>query len=279
LAVGCGTKIKVDVDLNGTTGDALVDAFFARGVVEDQLFFENEDFDGDGNLDVDEDVDLDFNLDVDEDLNDNGILDANEVDVDGDGNLDLVNEDLDGDGSLDFINEDINGNGVLDENAIVDLNEDGVSDENDIATFSALFIIASSGEVSCDAAAEAVANEDDVLLDGTVLNTIVLQSTIGGGPNALVEGATIEGIDEDFNEIFSFSLFGEFQNGDEVIFAFSDNDTLTINQLSDTLSFDLTTTLFDENDNEFPLTASLKNVVECEALSDELQKIVEAGDL
>ncbi len=48
-----------------------------------------------------EDRDDDGHLDVDEDLNDNGIRDGGEADVDGDGHLDTVAEDLNLDGNLD----------------------------------------------------------------------------------------------------------------------------------------------------------------------------------
>jgi hypothetical protein len=82
-----------------------------------------EDLNGNGILDF-EDVNLDGVFDTSEDLNFDGILAVNE-DLNGNGFLD-IGEDLNGNGTLDTMSEDTNSNRLLDLND--DLDNDGVFD-------------------------------------------------------------------------------------------------------------------------------------------------------
>jgi hypothetical protein len=106
--------------LDSNTGDAI--QLTADGGILNAANL-GEDLNGNGILDFD-DVNLDGVFDTSEDLNFDGILALNE-DINGNGTLD-IGEDSNGNGVLDTNDEDANGNGFLDLND--DLDNDGVFD-------------------------------------------------------------------------------------------------------------------------------------------------------
>jgi hypothetical protein len=279
LAVGCGAKVAADIDVNGATGDALTEAFFAAGVRENLPGLVSEDVDGDGNLDVAEDLDGDGNLDAAEDLNANGVLDNGE-DLDGDGNLDAA-EDQDGDGNLDLSDEDLNANGQIDASE-VDINRDGVIDEQDNVTQSVFVLIASGGAVGCEAFADAFDGGADLEVDDTVLFAIGAQVGIGPNiPNAFSAGNVVEVEQAATESITLISAFAELEGGDAVAGkSAADEDgtsVLTIDKLGGRLSASLTATLVGDDGAEFSLSAEFKRVENCRALSDKLQGALDTG--
>ena len=110
----------VNNTLDSNTGDAI--QLTANGGILNAANL-GEDLNGNGVLDFD-DVNLDGVFDRSEDLNFDGILALNE-DINGNGILD-IGEDSNGNGVLDTDDEDTNGNGLLDLND--DRDNDGVFD-------------------------------------------------------------------------------------------------------------------------------------------------------
>lgn len=242
-AVACGDA-KIDFALEDVSGRVISDVFFGAAVIENQPFF------------IDEDRDNDGNLDVEEDLNDNNIIDEGE-DVDGDGFLDS--------------NEDSNGNGVNDASPIDD-NGDGVIDELDSNTRVSIFIVGTTGAITCD---DIVANiVDNVPLpDDTVFSLSLFQSAKGGIPNAFISGATVEERLVTNDTISMTSFFGNAIDGELVPTAFTvsaANETLAIEEIGDVLVGQFDGALIVPNGDRIPLSASFRGVQECESLSEVL---------
>jgi hypothetical protein len=254
LAIGCGAKIAVDVDLNGTTGDALKEAFFATAARVNQPTVRSEDRDDDGNLDVDEDA------------NGNGLLD------DG--------EDLDGDGKLDILDEDTNDNGALDI-IEVDTNGDGAVDASDNSTQAVFLLVASGGEVSCDNFLGLLANDGSFSGDDTLFAAFGFQDFASAGDNTFSAGNTAAPFfDEDRGDfVFTSSLFGAIEDGRNGVNFGDDteNTTITFDQLDDELSATITATLIDGERDRIPLTAKLRRIGECAAMSASFQADLDEG--
>lgn len=276
VLVGCDPAPQVDVDLevNGASGDALTEAFFGFASLQGEFVSIPEDFDGDGNLDLDEDLDNDFNLDVAEDLNGNGVLDIGE-DADKDGNLDL-DEDLDGDGNLD-INEDLNENGILDD-FIFDLNEDGQIDDQDVLQRASLFVVATSGEVDCESFTDLV-QSGIPLIEGTSLTFEVNEFVVGADrASNLVAGQTITAVDDSVRVVEILAEFGQVENGvpvDDSFASGSDELTLSILAFDEALSLSLDGVMDGDLGASFPIRAELTRMENCPPLSALLQASLE----
>ncbi|QTH63990.1 Ig-like domain-containing protein [Psychrosphaera ytuae] len=167
VAGACDINDPNNVDLNNDGNLDVGEDRNCNGVLDpgedvdgDGVLDLTEDLDGDGDLDVNEDVDQDGRLDtinedldadgnldtfafydVDDgtygrDLNNNGNLEANEInileDIDNDGNLDVIEYDYNGDGIVDQegINEDYNRNGSLEPGNVVSVIGSLLTDEN-----------------------------------------------------------------------------------------------------------------------------------------------------
>jgi hypothetical protein len=266
LLFGCGAQATIKADDGaGFDADDADRAIFGLSVEENLAQFFSEDFDRDGNLDVDEDQDFDFNLDVDEDANNNGVLDPGE-DQDGDGNLD-VDEDQDGDGNLDF-NEDFDGDGVIDVEQI-DLNGDGVVDGADVATVGVLFILAAGSDSLCDDITAAAG--DLGVEDGAV--GVVVAREIALGPDAPSQIAAGGALTGDGAGVAVTAGFAVFEGGVQVGGAFNQDDaTLRLQRLDeDALSARAEATLvFSASGAEISagFSARFRNVPACPALSD-----------
>lgn len=157
-----------------------------------------------------------------------------------------------------------------------DANGDGVFDEQDVRSAEFLVVAASSGEVGCEAFAEAFEARESLVVDGTFFSLGVSSFSHASDAQLFIqEGAVIQNVEEESVGVRVSAVFDVIEGGvavEGVSVAGATGLQAEILALDEDLSIALRGDLANDAGELFPVTAEILRAEHCQPLTDAILK-------